>query len=247
MEDAIPKHIAIIMDGNGRWARSKNLSRVRGHEAGAERVREILEECGRIGVAYLTLYAFSSENWNRPKMEVDLLMLLLKRFSKSERDELIKKNVRLNLIGDIDRIPQSARKELMRTLEATSGNTGLVLTLALSYGGREEILRTIKRLAVSGVNLSELSESEFTKHLDTREMPDPDLVIRTSGEERLSNFLIWQAAYAELFFTTCYWPEFTKEILWEALRSYQKRERRYGGLSPSDQAGQGPRPLQKQK
>lgn len=238
---SFPQHIAIIMDGNGRWAKAKGLTRIRGHEEGVNRVREIVEESGRMGLRYLTLYAFSSENWKRPKFEVELLMLLLRRFAAEERNRLCEQNVRLNLIGDLSKIPSPVRKELEKTLDATSHNDGLTLTLALSYGGRAEILRAIKRLVESGSNLTNLDEDEFTRFLDTKSLPDPDMVVRTSGEERLSNFLVWQAAYAELIFTKCYWPEFTKEALWDAIRTYQKRERRYGRLSPQDES----RPLYK--
>lgn len=228
--DPLPRHIAIIMDGNGRWARARSKARIRGHEEGVNRVREIVEECSSLGVEVLTLYAFSAENWSRPHYEVDLLMLLLRRFARSERAELVRQNVIFSTLGDTERLPERVQKELVATQKATEQNSGLRLQLALSYGGRDEILRAIKRLAQSGHDISSLTEEVFSQYLDTSWQADPDLVIRTSGEQRLSNFLIWQSAYSELYFTKCYWPDFTKEELHKAIEDFQKRERRFGGL-----------------
>jgi undecaprenyl diphosphate synthase len=229
-----PRHIAIIMDGNGRWAKERGLSRVRGHEEGAESVREVLRACGEIGVEYLTLYAFSTENWKRPKAEVAALMKLLERFLKKETPELMKQNVRLQAIGRITDLPASCQRELHRAIETTSKNTGVTLILALSYGGREEIIDAIKSVvdAVRSGRIDEamVSTETFGKHLYTRYYPDPDLLIRTSGEMRISNFLLWQLSYTEMYVTPVMWPDFRRKNLLDAVAEFGRRHRRYGGI-----------------
>ncbi len=234
-----PRHIAIIMDGNGRWARSKGVPRIQGHRVGARNLRTLTTYCSDRGVEILTLYAFSHENWSRPSREVQLLMLLLKIFAVRERELLMKQNVRLKTIGDLSRIPDFARKELERTVEITKGNSKMILQLALSYGGQTEITRACKKIAEK-VQAGELRSDQVTEdlvaqHLDTAGQPDPDLVIRTSGEQRISNFLLWQSAYSEFYFTPKFWPDFSAEDLEEAIAVYHRRERRFGGLK--EQAG----------
>jgi len=229
-----PRHIAIIMDGNGRWARERGLARIRGHEEGAESVRRVLRACGESGVEFLTLYAFSIENWKRPKAEVAALMKLLERFLKKETPELMEQNVRLQAIGRITDLPNSCQKQLHRAIETTSTNTGVTLILALSYGGRTEIIDGVKSL-VDAVEKGHIDKGMidvemFSKHLYTRYYPDPDLLIRTSGEMRISNFLLWQLSYTEMYVTPKMWPEFRKEDLLDAIAEYSKRQRRYGGL-----------------
>tara|TARA_R110002096_G_scaffold40688_21_gene110402 strand:+ start:3951 stop:4670 length:720 start_codon:yes stop_codon:yes gene_type:complete len=230
----IPQHIAIIMDGNGRWAKEKGLPRREGHRAGAESVEEALETCGEIGVKYLTLYAFSSENWKRPQAEVKALMGLLAHFLKEKTPSLIKNNIRLQVIGQIDRLPASNRKALEKSIAATAGGDGLTLVVALSYGSREEIVaatRTLMEKAQSGEMAPEDLDAEcFANHLSTRGIPDPDLLIRTSGEYRISNFLLWQISYAEIYITKTFWPDFRRDSMLEAVGEYQKRHRRYGGV-----------------
>src|ERR1043166_8771629 len=218
----VPRHIAIIMDGNGRWAKSRGLPRIKGHEAGAQAVRECVEGCGDLKVEYLTLYAFSAENWQRPKAEIIALMRLLEKFLKEKTPELLEKNVRLQAIGRLTDLPQSAQERLHTTIEQTAGNTGLTLILALSYGGRLEIIDGIKSL-LRAVEM-------FSKHLYTRYYPDPDLLIRTSGEMRLSNFLLWQTSYTEMYITPKLWPDFTKEDLFAAVEEFGSRQRRYGAV-----------------
>ncbi len=230
----IPDHVAIIMDGNGRWARKKLLNRIRGHERGTETVRTIVTASREIGIKYLTLYAFSTENWQRPKAEVAALMAILKNFLKSEKKEMLENNIRLNTIGATQRLTAPVKDALRETLAATADNTGLTLTLALSYGGRTEILNAVREIAV-GVSRGEtdaaaISEQMIADTLDTRGIPDPDLMIRTSGEMRISNFLLWQLAYTELFFTDTLWPEFTREEFTHILDEYQRRDRRYGKI-----------------
>lgn len=232
--DSVPRHIAIIMDGNGRWANSRGLPRVAGHRAGAEAVREAVSTCQEVGVDFLTLYAFSSENWNRPQKEIDALMALLEKFLKSKSAEFAKKNVRLRTIGRTQMLPESCRKELDKAIENTAGNTGLTLILALSYGSREEITDAARRIAAK-VQAGELAPDEISNetisgHLDTAEFPDPDLLIRTSGELRLSNFLLWQLSYAEFFITSKNWPDFRKSDFREAIENYSRRHRRFGRL-----------------
>ena len=225
---APPAHIAIIMDGNGRWAKSKGLPRLAGHKAGVESVREMVKACSELGVKYLTLYSFSTENWLRPKEEVGELMKLLSWALKRETLDLAKNNVRLNAIGRLDGLPNAVRYELRSSIAKLSKNTGLTLTLALNYGSRQELVDAVNRLIAAG--RKEISEDDVSRFLYTGGMPDPDLVIRTSGEMRVSNFLLWQLAYAELYVTPTFWPDFRRENLEEALADFQKRHRRFGGL-----------------
>jgi len=228
----LPAHVAIIMDGNGRWARKKLLNRVKGHERGTETVRTIVKASREIGIRYLTLYAFSTENWQRPKAEVTALMTLLKNFLKSEKQEMLDQNIRLNTIGDTAKLPDGVRDILQQTMAATAGNTGLTLTLALSYGGRTELVNMVQEIAAAvsrgEADLSAISEQMVAGALDTRDIPDPDIMIRTSGEMRISNFLLWQLAYTELFFTDTLWPDFSRAEFEQILQAYQKRDRRYG-------------------
>jgi undecaprenyl diphosphate synthase len=236
MEDlkTIPRHIAIIMDGNGRWARERGLPRTEGHRRGADSVRRVVEACGELGVAFLTLYAFSSENWKRPKREVEALMRLLQHFLKSKTPEMMEQNVRLQAIGRLHDLPEACQAELHRSIAQTAANTGLTLILALSYGGREEIIDGVKSLLESvergHLDKAMIDGEVFSKHLYTRYYPDPDLLIRTSGELRLSNFLLWQLSYTEFYVTEKLWPDFGREELVAAIRSFEKRQRRFGGL-----------------
>ncbi|MFT7072070.1 isoprenyl transferase [Patiriisocius sp. Uisw_017] len=234
-KNKLPQHLAIIMDGNGRWAKAKGLFRSMGHESGTKAVREITEACAEINIPYLTLYAFSTENWNRPKLEVELLMRLLVSSLKKEIKTLNKNNIKLNAIGNLEALPKKAHKELLDVIDKTKGNTRMTLTLALSYGAREEIIKTVKEISdkvkkglISPQNIDEVI---ITSHLYTRDLPDVDLLIRTSGEQRISNFLLWQIAYAELYFTDILWPDYTKKDLFEAILNYQNRERRFGKTS----------------
>ena len=228
----LPEHVAIIMDGNGRWAKKKLMNRVRGHEQGVKVVREITRACRNIGIPFLTLYAFSTENWQRPKPEVAALMVLLKKFLKSEHDELIKNNIKLNAIGQINRLPSDVREILEQTISDTANNTRLNLNLALSYGGREEITQAVQNIAQKVKNGTltpeEINENLIKENLYTKNFPDPDLMIRTSGEMRISNFLLWQLAYSEMFITDTLWPDFSQEEFIEILMDYQKRDRRFG-------------------
>lgn len=231
----LPRHIAIIMDGNGRWAVQHGMDRIYGHQYGVQSVREVTEACAEIGIEWLTLYAFSTENWNRPQEEVDALMELLVATIKEETPTLHKNNVRLLTIGDIGRLPERSRVTLEECLEKTAGNTGLHLVLALSYSSRWEITEAFRRLAVCVENgelrPADITEDVISQALNTRGIPDPDLLIRTSGELRISNFLLWQLAYTELYFTDCCWPDFRKEELYRAVLDYQQRERRFGKTS----------------
>ena len=231
----LPKHLAIIMDGNGRWAKKKGLIRALGHESGTKSVKVTVETCAKIGIENLTLYAFSTENWNRPKLEVDTLMKLLVSSLKKELKTLQDNNIRLNSIGNLSKLPNSILKELKEVIEKTKNNTRMTLTLALSYGSREELLNVVKNISNKVKNniisIDTIDESIINQHLYTHNLPDVDLLIRTSGEHRISNFLLWQIAYAELFFTDVLWPDFTEEHLYEAIISYQKRERRFGKTS----------------
>jgi undecaprenyl diphosphate synthase len=222
-----PVHIAVIMDGNGRWAKSKGLPRLAGHKAGVDSVREIVRSCGALGVKYLTLYSFSTENWLRPKEEVGELMKLLSWALRKETLDLDSNNVRLNAIGRLEELPASVQKELKDSIQKLSKNTGLTLTLALNYGARQEITDAVNRAVKEGAELTEDSIGSF---LYTGGMPDPDLVIRTSGEMRVSNFLLWQLAYAELYVTPTFWPDFRRPHLEEAIAEFHKRHRRFGGL-----------------
>jgi undecaprenyl diphosphate synthase len=230
----LPRHVAIIMDGNGRWAKQRNLPRVEGHRMGAESVRAIIRTSGELGIKYLTLYAFSVENWNRPKDEVDALMKYLAHYMKTEFAELNRNNVRLEVIGQVHRLPEFVQKQLKRTQEALSKNNGLTLIMALSYGGRTEIVDAMRGMAAK-VKKGELDPAEITEqvvadHLYTRKWPDPDVLIRTSGEMRVSNFLLWQISYAELVVTPTLWPDFRKPQFYEALEEYNRRHRRFGGV-----------------
>ncbi|RKS00746.1 MULTISPECIES: isoprenyl transferase [unclassified Flavobacterium] len=234
-KDNLPKHLAIIMDGNGRWAKQKGLLRAFGHENGTKSVRVTVETCAKLGIDNLTLYAFSTENWNRPKLEVDTLMKLLISSLKKEFETLQKNNIKLNCIGNIDLLPASAKKELLAVIEKTKNNTRMTLTLALSYGSREELLNAVKiisdKVKNNIISIDTIDESIINQHLYTHNLPDVDLVIRTSGEHRISNFLLWQIAYAEFYFTDVLWPDFKENDLYEAIISYQKRERRFGKTS----------------
>jgi undecaprenyl diphosphate synthase len=228
----LPKHVAIIMDGNGRWAKAHSLGRIRGHEAGADSVREIVRANRELGIAFLTLYAFSEENWKRPKFEIQALMGLLKRFLKSELQEMLENGIRFQTIGRTRKLPKDVQKALEQTAEKTAANGDMVLTLALSYGGRQEICDTVQELGrkieAGELTAQDITEDLFSKALYTSGMPDPDLLIRTSGEYRISNFLLWQLAYTEIYNTPIHWPDFRKEAYYEALEDYQKRERRFG-------------------
>ncbi|WP_395058698.1 isoprenyl transferase [Flavobacterium sp.] len=233
--DNLPKHLAIIMDGNGRWAKNQGLLRAIGHENGTKSVKVTVEACAKLGVENLTLYAFSTENWNRPKLEVDLLMKLLINSLKKELATLVKNNIKLNSIGNLENLPKSVQKELIEVIEKTKNNTRMTLTLALSYGSREEIINAVKiisdKVKNNIISIDSIDDSILNKHLYTHNLPDVDLVIRTSGEHRISNFLLWQIAYAEFFFTDVLWPDFSEDNLYEAIISYQKRERRFGKTS----------------
>ena len=230
----LPQHVAVIMDGNGRWARERHLPRVEGHRRGAESAKIIIRTAGEVGIKYLTLYAFSAENWNRPKDEVDALMKYLIHYLKVETPDLNKSNVRLEAIGQIHRLPENVQEQLRKSIATLSKNNGLTLVLALSYGGRTEIVdaaRNIARKAKSGeIDPEEITEKVFASHLYTRHWPDPDLLIRTSGEMRISNFLLWQISYAELVITPTLWPDFRKPQFFAALEEYHRRHRRFGGL-----------------
>ncbi len=224
----VPKHIAVIMDGNGRWAKKRKLPRIAGHRKGAKNVTNIVEAAGEIGVKFMTIYTFSIENWNRPKKEVDSLMNLFEEVLTAKLPQLMKKSVRLNLIGDLSSIPETTRKKFNDAVDKTSKNDGLVLTVALNYGGRDEITRAINKMLKNGVR--QVDEETVSKYLDTNNLPDPELVIRTSGESRISNFLLWQIAYSEVYKTPTLWPDFKPEHLYEAIKDFQKRKRRFGGL-----------------
>lgn len=230
----LPTHVAIIMDGNGRWAKQRHLPRVEGHRVGVESVRAVLKTCGELGIKYLTLYAFSVENWNRPKDEVDTLMKYLARYLKSEVAEMAKNNVRLEIIGQVYRLPEFVQEQLAKTQAALSKNTGLTLVLALSYGGRTEIVEAIRAIAEKvkkgELEAAEINEQVIAQHLYTRHVPDPDLLIRTSGEMRVSNFLLWQISYSEFVVTPTLWPDFRRPQLIEALEEYARRHRRFGGV-----------------
>jgi undecaprenyl diphosphate synthase len=231
----LPKHVAIIMDGNGRWAKQNGKERTFGHKNALKAVRASIETCRDLGIKYLTLYAFSTENWNRPKLEVSFLMTLLSSTIKAEIKELHEGNVRFNIIGDLSKLPSSARKDLEKALDLTKNNTGPVLTLALNYGAKEELLVAIKNIANQYKNGTisdqDLTEELVQQNLYTHDMPMVDLMIRTSGETRISNFLLWQIAYAELYFTPVLWPDFNHEHFYEAILNYQGRERRFGKTS----------------
>jgi undecaprenyl diphosphate synthase len=231
----LPQHIAVIMDGNGRWAKRQGAARVFGHRNAIKAVREVTEGCAELGVKYLTLYAFSTENWNRPKIEVDALMTLLVHTIRGEIKTLMDNNVRLTTIGHTESLPADCRRELAEAMKETAQNTGLTLVLALSYSGRWEILEAVRQLAADvrdgKLTPDEINEAVFSQHLSTGGIPDPELMIRTSGEMRISNFMLWQLAYSELYMPDVLWPDFRREHLYEAILSYQRRERRFGKIS----------------
>ena len=231
----LPKHLAIIMDGNGRWAKQQGLLRSLGHQSGTKSVKVIIEASAKLGIEFLTLYAFSSENWNRPKLEVETLMKVLINSLRKELVTLQKNNIKLNAIGNLEKLPKSAQKELLDVINKTKDNTKMTLTLALSYGSREELVSAVKNICSKVKNniisIDAIDDSIINEHLYTQNLPDVDLLIRTSGEHRISNFLLWQIAYAELYFTDILWPDFKEQDLYEAIISYQKRERRFGKTS----------------
>jgi undecaprenyl diphosphate synthase len=231
----LPKHVAIIMDGNGRWARKRTLNRIRGHEEGAESVRTIVRTTREIGIPWLTLYAFSEENWKRPKYEIDALMRLLKRFLDSELNEMLENGIRFQTIGRTHKLPPGLQAALAATAEKTSGNEKMVLTLALSYGGRQEVADAVEKIArkieAGELSSGDVSEALISRSLYTANIPDPDFLIRTGGEYRVSNFLLWQIAYAEIYTTPVQWPDFRKEEYLKALEAYQRRERRFGAVN----------------
>lgn len=233
--EKLPQHLAIIMDGNGRWAKQKGLLRTFGHENGTKSVKTTVETCARLGIKNLTLYAFSTENWNRPKLEVDTLMKLLISSLKKELKTLMKNDIRLNAIGNLTNLPAKVQNELNEVIEKTTENKRMTLTLALSYGSREELIQVVKKISDKVKNniisLDAIDETIINQHLYTHDLPDVDLVIRTSGEHRISNFLLWQIAYAEFYFTNVLWPDFTDDELYNAILSYQSRERRFGKTS----------------
>ena len=229
-----PKHVAIIMDGNGRWAQQRHLPRIEGHRRGVEAVRATMEACQELGIEVLTLYCLSSENWKRPKEELDFLMALLREYLIGERDNLVEKNLKLRILGRQDRLPPEVQEEIARTLEACKQNSGMTLCLAINYGARAEIIDACKALTrdvLDGrLNIDEIDEAHLDERLDTSGLPEPDLLIRTSGEMRISNFLLWQISYAELWVTETHWPDFDKQRLEEAIADFTRRQRRFGGL-----------------
>jgi undecaprenyl diphosphate synthase len=233
-EHKVPYHVAIIMDGNGRWAKKRGLPRIAGHHSGMKAVKKITIAADEIGVNILTLYAFSTENWSRPRDEIDYLMKLPQQFLSLELNELIERNVQVRVIGWREGLPEYTLEALDEAVERTKNNTGLILNFALNYGSRKEMLEGMRQMTVDiqagKVQLEQMDEELFSSYLQTNELPDPDLLIRTSGEQRLSNFMLWQLAYTELYFTACYWPDFSKEHFFQAIEQYQLRIRRYGGL-----------------
>jgi len=232
--DNIPEHIAIIMDGNGRWAKHKGLPRIAGHHSGMKTVKRITVAANDIGVKYLTLYAFSTENWKRPKDEVEFLMKLPQQFLELEIDELMENNVQVQMMGNQDHLPPHTRKAVEEAMKRTESNTGLILNFALNYGGRLELIEAVKAIATQTQNgqlqVDQITEDLFSTYMQSKNMPDPDLLIRTSGEIRLSNFMLWQLAYSEFYFTDVYWPEFSEEHFMAAIQEYQRRARRFGGV-----------------
>jgi undecaprenyl diphosphate synthase len=232
----LPIHIAIIMDGNGRWAAKRHLPRVQGHQAGVSAVRDTVETSARLGLEVLTLYAFSVENWKRPRLEVTTLMGLLKQYLRLELNTLVKNGIRFRVIGRMEGLAPGVQKELQRGIDATATNTGMLFNIALNYGGRAEIVDAARRLIEAGTDPAALDEQTFAAQLYTAGQPDPDLLIRTSGEMRISNFLLWQIAYAEIYVTDVLWPDFRRRHLLEAIIDFQKRDRRYGGIKPATRA-----------
>jgi undecaprenyl diphosphate synthase len=235
----LPQHIAVIMDGNGRWAQRRHLPRISGHRAGVQSARTVIETCARLNIPALTLYAFSMENWRRPKAEIDFLMRLLREYLRKELPVIHRNNIRLLVIGRPDQLPEAVRTDVERAMQQTSGNSGMQLAVALNYGGRAELVdafnRILDRVRNNGLANARVDEEMISQHLYTAGLPDPDLLIRTSGEMRVSNFLLWQIAYAEIYVTETLWPDFTRAQLLEALLDFQKRERRYGGLAEAPQ------------
>lgn len=230
----IPQHVAIIMDGNGRWAKQRNMPRTMGHKAGVETIRRIVKEADRLGIKYITLYAFSTENWKRPKEEVNALMKLLVQYLKSEVAELHKNGVVLKVLGDIEALQKECKKEIEDSIELTKNNTGLVLNVAFNYGGRDEIIKAVKNIVVDvqseKIDKENINQELFSEYLYTKDSPDPDLIIRPSGEQRISNFLLWQCAYSEFWYSNVNWPDFSEKDLQQAIYDYQNRDRRYGGV-----------------
>jgi len=231
--EQLPAHIAIIMDGNGRWAAQRHLPRVEGHRAGIDSVRDVVETSARLGIEVLTLYAFSVENWKRPRAEVNTLMMLLKRYIRLELNTLLQNNIRFQVIGRAEALPPDVQDELEIGIAKTTKNTGMLFNIALNYGGRAEIVDAARRAIASGVSADDLDEARFSTLLYTAGQPDPDLLIRTSGEMRISNFLLWQIAYSEIWVTETLWPDFRRRDLLDAVVAYQKRDRRYGGIKPA--------------
>jgi undecaprenyl diphosphate synthase len=231
--DRLPAHVAIIMDGNGRWAAQRHLPRVEGHRAGIDSVRDVVETSARLGIGVLTLYAFSVENWKRPRAEVNTLMMLLKRYIRLELSTLLKNNIRFKVIGRAEELSPDVQRELEIGVRQTEHNTGMQFNIALNYGGRAEIVDAARRAMAAGISPDDLDERRFGEFLYTAGQPDPDLLIRTSGEMRVSNFLLWQIAYAEIWVTETLWPDFRRRDLLESVVAYQKRDRRYGGIKPS--------------
>jgi undecaprenyl diphosphate synthase len=232
----LPAHIAIIMDGNGRWAAQRHLPRVEGHRAGIDSVRDVVETSARLGIDVLTLYAFSIENWKRPRSEINTLMMLLKRYLRLELGTLLRNNIRFHVIGRVDELTKDIQSELDLGARKTAANTGMLFNIALNYGGRAEIVDAARRILAASVKPDDLDERRFSEFLYTAGQPDPDLLIRTSGEMRVSNFLLWQIAYSEIWVTETLWPDFRRRHLLEAVVAYQKRDRRYGGIKPSSLA-----------
>jgi undecaprenyl diphosphate synthase len=227
----LPRHVAVIMDGNGRWAKKRFLPRVAGHRAGVEAVRDSVDTAARLGIEALTLYAFSVENWKRPAYEIEALMTFLKEYLRKEIDAIHRNNIRFQTIGRTEDLDESVRVELAAAIQKTSMNTGMVLNVALNYGGRVEIVDAVRSLIKAGIDPEKITEAEVTKHLYTHDLPDPDLMIRTSGEFRISNFLLWQLAYAEIYITDVFWPDFRRPNFFTAIIDYQKRDRRFGGIT----------------
>lgn len=228
MTAQLPTHIAIIMDGNGRWAQQRGMPRSEGHKAGVKAARAIVTECRTLGIPYLTLYTFSRENWNRPKEEVSLLFGLLVQFLTEEVPNMVKQSIRLNILGEVGELPLASRTAIQHALKRTSGGTSMTVNLALNYGGRDEIVRAARALIAEGVRPEDVTEESFSQHLYTKGMPDPDMVIRTSGELRISNYLLFQCAYSEFYFSPVLWPDFSPDTLHEALENYTTRNRRFG-------------------
>jgi undecaprenyl diphosphate synthase len=231
--DRLPTHVAVIMDGNGRWAAQRHLPRVEGHRAGIDAVRDTVETAARLGIEVLTLYAFTLENWKRPATEVSTLMLLLKRYLRSELNTLLRNDIRFRVIGRMEELAPDIQDELRQAMDRTTKNGGMLFNIALNYGGRAEIVDAARRVIEAGIRPEDLDEERFASFLYTAGQPDPDLLIRTSGEMRVSNYLLWQIAYAEIYVTDTLWPDFRRRHLFEAVLAYQKRERRYGGINPT--------------